>query len=132
MDTFCFQGLNHRQVNGRVAAVGAHGQGQGIDDNIFCFDAVLRCCFDNFFRNGQTSFCCIRDAVFIQAQTYHGRTVLLRQREHVVHGFLFAVDRVQQRFTVVQAQGFLHGFIMGSVNFQRRRRDGLQSSHGVA
>ena len=76
--------------------------------------------------NRDSSVGVFRDAVFIQSKTDNRGAILGDQRKNLVHDRLLAVDRVDNRLSVVDSEGCLKDLRLSGVDLERHVNDGLQ------
>ena len=117
--------------NRRILCARGNRQCQRVNNDVAAFNAILRCARDNFIGHSNTSCRRRRNALIIKAQSYEYRAIFFRQRQHMRKAVLLAVDGVQHRLAVIQAQGTLHRLVIGGINLQRCIRNRLQSRYSL-
>ena len=112
-------------------AVGTDRHAESVQNDILRSDSVLRCPVYDFPSHGQTSLCRIRNTGLVQTESHCHPAVFCHQRKDAGHGLFLAVDRVNQRFPVVDAHGPFHGFHVRGVDLKGQVDDGLKLPYSL-
>ena len=102
--------------NRRIIRARRNRQRQRVNNDVAAFNAILRRARDNLIGHSNTSCRRRRNALVVKAQRYKHSAVFFRQRQHMRKAVLLAVDGVQHRLAVIQAQGTLHCLVIGGIN----------------
>ena len=102
--------------NRRIIRARRNRQRQRVDNDVAALNAILCCARNNLICHSNTSCCRRRNALIIKAQRHKHSAVFFRQRQHMRKAVLLAVDGIQHRLTVIQAQGTLHCLVIGGIN----------------
>ena len=110
----------------RLILLGGNGQRQAVDEHVLAGDAEA-------FRRIHNAPCdCdalrrrLGQALLVQRQTDDRRAVFLHHRQQRLQRFLFAVDGVDRRFAIIDAQGGFQRGGVGGIQLERHIHRFLQ------
>ena len=127
----CLHCADNLTGNRRVISTGGNRQCQRVYNYIAAFNAVFCSTGNNFFSHSDTSCGSCRNTVIIKAQCNQHSTIFFSQRQHMLQAVLLAVDGIQHRLAVIEAQRSFHCFVIRCINLQRGIGNRLQRWHSL-
>ena len=101
-------------------------QRQTVNINVFFRNTIALSLFHDTFGYGISFLGQERNSVFVQSKSYHCCTIFLYQRQYFFKNGSFTINRIDNRFSIVNSQCSLNNFCIRRINLKRHINDALK------
>ena len=98
----------------------AYCHSKGINYNIFCSNAIFCRSFIKLFYDCDSSFCCFWNSAFIKCKSNYNAAVFFYKRKNRLHDFLFSINWIYQRFSIIKSESAFHCNRIRRINLKRK------------
>ena len=120
------QAAHASERDARILIARADGERERVEKEIVRLEAISSTARKDAPGNGDAAFNILRDAAFIQRERNDYAAIARCKREYGFHAALFAADRVDNRFSIVNAQCAGKRFRIRRIKLKRKIGYGLE------